>query len=270
VDKLRLEMTVPAQKSTGLSSVRIQNTSDHKLKVRVVPLNWTLNEDGKLVQSNEPINPAIIPNDFPLFNVVDKIKITPEEFSIEPRETKLVRFGVKLPSDATDGEYHLQLFYKVITPPIPLESPSTDKQETPRVSATISTGYVTTVYVYKGQHLLPKPSIMSSDWAYNKSENHLMGTCELKNEGNQHARLIPKFILSEKSNKGSWHPVNVGTLKNSKLLVVLPGNRRKVVDTIEFDKKNTLKPGHYQLEFQLLDERHNLPALSSVSELTIP
>lgn len=257
LDASRLEIQASSQTHVASGSVKVSSNSERTIRLKVIPRLWRLNPQGVLVYT-QPGQEG--------YNLLENIRINPNEFELLPGQSRLVRFIVKVSPGAPDAEYPFQLYFE----PTSLLEPDTQKS-----SASVSNVldvipvFTTTVYAYQGN---PEPRALVSQFGcgYQSDSKKVSIDLTLNNEGGKHARLFGNVILSRKEEASANTLLEVLHLQNSALIIIFPNTPRQVQNLLPLKNSQDLKAGRYQLQLGLVDERNLQPAVKSICEFTVP
>lgn len=256
LDNSRLELQIQPATRTASGSVTVTSNSDHPIRLKVIPKLWRLNAQGVLQYENPPTSG---------YNLLDNIRVNPEEFELLPGKSRLVRFLVKAPPRAASGEYPFQLYFE---PTTQLEAKNGAQSANVSNLLDVVPVFTTTVYAYLGNPK-PEPRVDRFECGYQPDRNQLNVQVDVSNRGNKHARLFGNVILSRKPEAGSAKILDVLHLQNSTLLIVFPESPRAISEDFALKKDQKLEVGHYQLELRLVDERNVQPAIQSTCDFTV-
>lgn len=256
LDSSRLEIQASSQTQTASGSVKVSSNSERTIRLKVIPRLWRLNPQGVLVYQEPPVEG---------YNLLENIRVNPEEFELSPGQSRLVRFIVKLPAGLQNGEYPFQLYFE----PTNLLEPGAEK-----ASANVSNVldvvpvFTTTVYAYQGS---PEPDTKVNRFQcdYLPEQKQVSVNLDLSNEGVKHARLFGNVILNRKLETGQDELQEVLHLQNATLIIVFPGTPRQVENSLSLKDNQALKPGQYEMELRLVDERSTQGAIQSSCEFTV-
>jgi hypothetical protein len=257
LDASRLEIQASPQTHVASGSVKVSSNSERTIRLKVIPRLWRLNPEGALVYT-QPGQDG--------YNLLENIRVNPNEFELLPGQSRLVRFIVKVSPNAPDAEYPFQLYFE----PTNLLEPENQKSNT-RVSNVLDVipVFTTTVYTYQGD---PKPKALVSQFGcgYQTDSKKVSIDLTLNNEGGKHARLFGNVILSRKQKASANALLEVLHLQNSALIIIFPNTPRQVQNLLPLKNNQELEAGHYQLQLGLVDERNLQPAVESICEFTVP
>ncbi len=257
---LRMELTLPPEKTTLLSTLTVESLSSETLRLVVEPRLWSVKEDGSLYYNNLTEGA----------NLLDKLKVNPKEFELLPGKTRLIRFAIKLTDDIPDGEYHLQLLVRPASASIQEAYEHMNLKTSHRLGLYLGYAYATTMYLYKG-NLSPNVKVSQFQCQYVPGPEPLRVALVLENTGTRHARLKAKALLNPVNGSVTGEPLQALTLHNNKNLVVLPNIPLRKSEALSWDPKQVIPaPGKYQLELRLLDFHDIQPAVTATCDIAIP
>ena len=256
LDHSRMELQVPANMHTVSGVIKVSSNSAQKIRLRVLPKLWQLNPDGVLVYQDAPLTG---------FNLLDNIGVNPREFDLLPGRSRLVRFLVKTPEQMQTAEYPFQLYFEPVNL---LEGGNTSESTGVSHVLDVIPVFTTTVYVYQGNPM-PDIKVEKFNCAYQPKNAHFDVDLDLKNEGTKHARLFGNLVLSAEDGPNAHTPLDVLHMQNSTLIIVFPNAQRLVKNSLSPTIPLTLKPGSYQLQLRLMDERNIQPAIQSTCHLKV-
>jgi P pilus assembly chaperone PapD len=252
INPLRLEVNYQPQRKTTSSVVTIQNTSDETLRLKAYLENWSIDEEGRITNEDSAYS---LPS--------ESVRFNPKEFEIPPGESQIVRLGITLPENLTDGEYRKLLFFEDLKPKTQLIDTGNSKVG---ASIVVKQRIGLAIYVYKGQL---QPAAKVEQFACTFTNGRLKPDIRLINPGNRHYRANGSIVISQLS-QGKYVPVSEHSLQDLGDIIVLPASKLHVEPPVITEEKLT-KPGKYKVELSLADKENpkNLP-LESSYELDVP
>jgi hypothetical protein len=257
LDASRLEIQASPQTNVASGSVKVSSNSERTIRLKVIPRLWWLNPQGVLVYRQSAQDG---------YNLLQNIRVNPEEFELLPGQSRLVRFIVRVAPDAPDAEYPFQLYFE----PTSLLEPDTQK---PNASVSnvldVIPVFTTTVYAYQGNPQ-PKTEVTQFGCGYQADSKMVSVDLTLNNKGGKHARLFGNVILSRKQEASGNPLLEVLHLQNSALIIIFPDTPRQVQNLLPLKNGQNLEAGQYKLELALVDERNLQPAVDSLCEFTVP
>lgn len=256
LDTSRLELQVSPESDTTSGMVKVSSNSDHTIRLKVIPKLWKLNPQGVLTYVTPPTEG---------YNLLDNIRINPEEFDLPAGKSRMVRFLVKTPPGAQPAEYPFQLYFQ---PTDLLQASKTGNAAGVKPILDVVPIFTTTVYVYQGSPL-PDVKVKSFQCGYQPEKGQFPVALSLENNGSKHARLFGNILISPKEGSKTGQPIEVLHMQNSTLIIVFPGTPREVQNQLTAKTISKLPPGAYQMELQLVDERNIQPAIHSICDFTV-
>ena len=126
-------------KKTKYSTAIISNPSDEKGRYRVTLVNKTMNEDGMIVDSQEPAE-----GEFFADNI---IRYSPKSFELDPNQAQIIRIKPRGIGKLDDGEYRTHMKIELL-PESNLQARQTENVE---IKVLVNYGITIPLIVRKGQ-----------------------------------------------------------------------------------------------------------------------
>lgn len=254
----RVDLVVSAKNHLASGTLTITSSADKTIRLKATPKLWTLDENGAFDFSEPPANG---------FNLLKQIRFNPDEFDLKPRESKTIRYVVKIPQDQPDGEYTFQVYFYPVQTLQPQTSNGTKSSKagiTPNIDVVPVFG--STVYVYKG-NTEPDVKVNRFSCQTGPSNTLLDLNLNMTNQGSKHARLTGNMELNKLEGSNKKTLVSTVFLRNKNLLIVFPKKSYDYSEKLNLildDKtKKQLPSGQYEFNLQLVDQRDEQPAVPS-------
>jgi len=229
----RMELDINS-KNTRSNSIKISNLSDKPVEMKAYVRNWTMDEKNQLEDS--PSNEQ---------SLDQWIVFTPSRFTIPPRSTQTVRFGIRPKVKPALGEHRAVIY---------LEEIAADNLNSQTINTLGRVGVV--VYGYTGE---VKRVGMVNSVTVDTKPNVIKAVFDVANQGNAHIRMTGQYAIWRAANypgakatqpiAGAGNPntklpaniVQAGVLE---LPPILPNNRRQLLQPLS----RQLPPGNYVLD----------------------
>lgn len=256
IDPLRLELSMPPNGNVASSAVTVSNTGNEAIRLKAYMANWTLDNGGGLIVSDDP-NPNAL---------AQHVRFNPKEFELGAKQSQVIRVAAMLPKDVPDGEYRGMLFFEDLK----TASQRIQLQKGYGASVQIKQRLGIAVYAYKGQNQ-PVPAL--SQFNCQVENGKLIGNIAIENSGSKHLRLAGTILILEADGAVGFKPHREIPINDFHDIVILPSGRRVIQQILsQPSDKTALNPGNYLVELRLSpneDGKQQAPIVSSVT-LTWP
>lgn len=158
----------------------IRNNSDSPIRIRAYSENWILPSEGP---------PSFIGSETAPYSRREWIKVNPQDFRLNAKEVKMVRYTISIPDGTEAGGYHASVSFENV----PLEP------DNPASSRMVFTGKIAAAVYIKVGDIQPIGEI--HDLNYHAEEKKGEIWLEVKNTSRTHFRVKGSIELTRASDK---------------------------------------------------------------------
>ena len=257
---LKLEKVIKKNQQAITGSIQASNigTDNQGIVLKVTPYLWDMQPNGSLGIISEPSEADAF--------ILQNFKVNPMQFSLKPKEDRLVRFAFKPPSSTTPKEYHVQLVFEQIGDVKPDTILNLEPAANIKTQVKVLTNFATNIYIYQGD-VRTDTKLTQFDCEYIPNIKKLNLTMNLHNDGSLHSRLKGLLLVSQTDNVNKVGDIKTFPIINSAIIAVLPSHDRLVQQRFNF---TDLSPGQYNIELHLSDERGFDPPIEKSCSVLVP
>ena len=229
-----LELKADKTQTTGI--LKVSNTSDKPLRVRVSATAFSYDEQGnfKRLESGSKED------------LTSYMRYSPKEVTIPPKSTNNIRLAAILPPSLPDGEYRVAIF---------VNSLQEINNETTNYRVNFTTSMGSAIYVRKG-NIHPNLNVDKAHFNTEKSELRLT----ISNQGQATARPKITWKLTQNNKEIIKGEGGGSFLPNKTMSVILKPNTKE---------KMILNAGNYQLSGEAVWNDDGMKSLPFALDLVI-